>query len=89
MANILVTHKSPKGETKPIGSFTQKQKVWDYIESALNEDYTMRVFPNATKEYKINKANVSRLLKDTDGFVLREDGKVRYVVLNIDQNPER
>ena len=89
MANILVTYKSPKGESKPIGIFTQKQKVWKYIEPELNEDFTMRIFPNVTKEYTITKANVSRLLKDTEGFVLRENGKVRYIVLNIDQNPER
>ena len=89
MANILVTCRNDKGTQKPVGIFSQKQKVWDYIEPDLNEDFTMRIFPNDEKEYKISKATISRLLKENKGVVLREAGMVRYVAVNIEQNPVR
>ena len=89
MANILVNHKDKQGKCFPVGTFSQKQKVWDYIEPELNENFSLRVFPNVEKEYKINKATLSRLLKEETGVVFREAGKIRFIALNLEQNPER
>ncbi len=89
MANIQVTHKDHKGNSKPLGTFSQKKKVWDYIEPDINEHFTMKIFPNHKKEYTVSKETMSRLLKEETGVVFRENGKIRYIVINVPLNPVR
>ena len=89
MANLLLVKTNKKGVHLPEGIFTQKQKVWEYIEPDINEDFSMQIYPSTPKKYKVNKDTMGRLLKDNDGVVFRENGVVQYVVVHLEKNPER
>ena len=74
-----------------VGVFSTNTKAWEYLTKAetisAEDGWTMRRFRNFQKDYALHYRAFNRLIQKFDGAAFRQDGRVRYVVLNVLKNP--